>query len=122
MDTYFTIKTWTDFYIPAIIGVIVVIIVVAILGLTFIEDKIRESHVKRAIKVLKKKGFSVKLAKYCGLSRTYLVKDIDVDRYKLIDIADLKKYPVSDIKRIMETEEGKIEYKNDRYIKFIDQE
>lgn len=122
MNTYFTIKTWTEYFIPAIIGAIVIIVILLLTGYVFIEEKIKKIYVRKAIESLKKKGFSLKLAKYCGLSRTYLVKDVDIDRYKLIDVNDLKKSSVSDIKRIAETEEGKIEYKNERYIKFVDEE
>ena len=124
MDTYFKLKTWSEFIIPVGIVIIAFIIVVFISIYTMIYDKIQAVAIRRLIAAFKKKGYAIRAVRSYGcLPHKYLVKDLgDGERFKYIFLHDLEKKTISEIKKIINLEKAEIGYYSDRQMKFIDEE
>ena len=124
METYFTLRTWVDYIIPAIIAVVVILIIVFCVVYSTIYDKIQKAEIRKLITAFKEKGYTIRAVKSYGtLPHKYLVKDLgDGERFKYIFLYDLERKSISEIREILKLEKSKIGYYSDRQMKFIDEE
>ena len=61
METYFTLRTWTEFYLPAIATIIIILFLAFIFARAYIQNKVQAHKAKKElrykVKVLKGLGY-----------------------------------------------------------------
>lgn len=108
METYFVLRTWTDFYLPAIATIIIIIFLAFIFGRAYIQEKLQahrdKKERKHKIKVLEGLGYVKILLDdrevYVPAELAYSEDaQLDPNDARIIYLDRLDSYSISDIEQ-----------------------